>query len=438
MFPLRPSLSLILPFISGLCLLWALPQWKFLAQLEHRLFLFPERFEPGTFFPDRGLLQDLQVTPIRFSHESSPSTALGSYLIDEETLDIIDLSPEKWAYFLQVIRKNSEGLIAITAPLSWTHASELALQTLEHQISETPQLVIGLDAEFNNTSAPLPPFLENSTLPIHHSLFPQLPEIDFITHPPSIKAPLFGISTIQGFVIERDGSELKIPMLVRWGDAILPSTHLAALLTSAQITVQELIVDPSGYLRLGHEGPILKIDPQGRAAFPRTGNNTRSASQILISPEETSPSKILLPANAPEELRLLQTHLTRALAQKPQNLSPYTRWPLALEITLLLLFTLLLQARRLWLTLLSIAALLLISTTLHQWFPSSPLALTLITFTILPRPSLRRSPPHKKEKPLPPSEKPQPSPKKAAKKIPKKSARKKSRKHTRPKKKKRR
>ncbi len=445
---LRPKLPVILPLLLGIGLLWALDQWKPLAKTEHQLFIFPERFETETIFPDRGHLPDFKVTPLKFTGEVA-ECSLNSYLIDDATREIIDLSPEKWAYFLKTIEQNSEGLLVITAPLSWADASELSLETLGHQISKMPDIVIGLDAEFNDTSAELPPFLEDSVISPKTPDLLQIPTIDFLTLPPSIKAPLFGISTVQGFIIETTSTTLKVPMLVRWADSILPSTHLAALIAAHQISPQEVIIDPSGYLRLGLEGSILKIDSQGRASLPNIGNASISASQILIYPEKTSSSKIILPDHAPKFLSLLETHLTRSLAQKPTPLKTYKRWSFPIEIATLILFTLLLQARRLWLTLLGIAAIFLTSVYLNHWFSCTPLALILVTFTILPKPSPKKAAPLEekekaKEQPEKPKEEKKETPpkknpqKKAAKKTAFKATKKTPRKQAQRKKKKRR
>ncbi len=445
MLSLRPKTQFILPLIMGLALLWALPRWKPLAQIEHRLFLFPERFEPETIFPDRHNLQDFKITPLHFGGQATP-LPLSSYLIDQETRDIIDLSPEKWAYFLQVIREKNEGPLIITAPLSWQDATELSLQTLDHQIAKTPQLVIGLDAEFNNTSAPLPHFLKSSLLSERSPPFLNLPQIDFLTHPPSVKASLFGVSTIQGLIIENESTQLKVPMLVSWDGAVLPSTHLAAILASLDLTAQEVIIAPAGYLRLGSEGPIIKIDSRGRAYFPDWGNATRSASQILISPEKNSSGKILILPDSPKHIRLLETHLTQALAQIPKPRKTYRRWPFPLEAAILIGFTFLLQARRLSIILLSIAAILFISTLLKHWFPCTPLALILSAFALIPKSTAKQAPPEQAEKaPASPPEKKSvkaPEPPQTTKKSPKKStqkiAKKAPRKHPTRKKKKRR
>ena len=428
MTSLRPRLHFLLPLISGLALLWALPSWKPLTQLEHTLFLFTERFNPHYILPERGTLNHFQITPLRFIHGITEQP-LATYLIDDETLNIIDLSPEKWAYLLQTIRKNTDDLLVITAPLSWTQASELSLQTLDHQITKTPQLVLGLDAEFNNTSAPLPPFLKNSIISSHSSDLPQLPEIDFLPQPPSVNPPLFGISTIQDLIIEENATQLKIPMLVRWDGAILPSIHLAALIASQKIAPREVIINPSGYLRLGQNGPIIRIDSQGRCTLPNSGNSTHSASQLLLTSQQSRSSKIILPANAPKQHQLLQTHLSQHLSQKPKPLPSYTRWPLPIEIIALTLFTLILQARRLWFTLLALTTLLL-SPTLQHWFPFTPLALTLCCSLILPKPKNRNtnSPPAKKpnqttfskKSPSPTKKTPQKKPRKQGKRKKKK------------------
>ena len=434
MSSLRSKLPVILPLLIGVGLLCGITRWQPLAPiipLEHSLFLFPERFEPDSHFPDHGQLADFQVTPFLFTGEDKPRS-LGSYVIDDETRDIIDLTPDKWAYLLDTIRRQNQGLLIITAPLSWSDASELALKTLDHQISQAPNLVIGLNAEFNHTAAPLPPFLTSSVIATtSDSDFQTLPQIDFLPLPPSINAPLFGISSVQGLPIENSSSKFKIPMLVRWADSILPTTHLAALIAAHQLTPADVIITSSGHLRLGPKGTILKIDHQGRALFPNSGNTTRSASELLITPSTATSSKILLAAQSPDFLALLETHLTQALTQTPSAQTPYTRWPLPMEIAALIILTLIIQTRRLWLIIPVIALLFAGSVFLNHWFLATPSLLLLTTFFLIPRPK----PPLEQKKEDSPEKTPPAKPvetatkhpaKKVATKAPKKASRKKS------------
>jgi len=433
MSSLRPQLLIILPLVLGIGLLYSLTHWKWqtLTSLEHRAFFFPERLETETSFPDHGNEADFKIDLLDFS-PTEDSHHLESYLIDEATREIITHTPER---------------------------------TLDRQIAQTPSIVIGLDAEFNNTKAPLPPFLESSVITNNPLPFLNLPKIDFLTHPPSLKAPLFGISTIQGQIIETSDTDMKVPMLVQWDEHLLPTTHLAALLTAQQVSPTDLIIEPSGHLRLGEKGSILKIDSQGRTKLPNKGNTTSSASQLLTSPQKISLSKILLHPEAPPQLNLLQTHLSQALSQKPSITKTYQRWPLPIEIAALIILTLLIQARRLWLTLLSTLALFLASLYFDHWFLLSPVILLLITFAILPKRRLKPAT-TKEDRPVP-SPSPSPDPKtlpklvkpseaappespfervaqekppkkKTAKKGSKKAAKKTSRKQTKRKKKKRR
>jgi len=396
MSPLRRKLPIILPLLLGGALLCLLTLWKSspLVSLEHRLFFFPERFEPESIFSDHGEKAHFKVELLDFKGEKE-SHSLGSYLLDKETRDIISHTPENWAYLLSSISQSHEGILVIESPLSWTDASELSIQTLDRQIAQKSGIVIGLAAEFNNTGASLPPFLESSVIPADIPDFLDLPQIDFLTHPPSLKAPLFGISNIQGQIIESTAEDIKVPMLVQWGQSILPSTHLAALLRAQQLHPQDLIIDPAGYLRFGQKGSILSIDPQGRSLFPNQGNSSSSAAQILISPDETRSSKILLHPDSPKHLTLLETHLSEALSQKPKLIKTYQRWPLPLEISALIILTLLLQLRRLWLSFLSVAALFTLSVSLGHWFLLSPVILLLITFFALRKPKIKA--PKKKE-----------------------------------------
>lgn len=425
-------------------MLWVMPLWKPLVQFEHLSFIYPERFQEDYIFSERGNPTDYQVTLLDFSG-SPEERSLRSYVVDDKTRDIIDHTPENWAHLIKSIREQSDGLLVISHSLSWPDASELSLQTLNYQISQTPNIVVGLDAEFNNTGAELPPYLENSviTRTSHKSL--NLPVIDVITLPPSVNSPLFGISSIQGLRFSA-GRRIKVPLLVHWGDAILPTTHLAALIAAHQIEPKEIIISPSGHIRLGEEGSILKIEKDGTSLLPNDGYVPSSASEILINPEKVASSKIILSPDSQEFDFLLATQISHALSQKPTSLNTYQRWSFPIEISVLIILTLLLQTRRLILILPGIIALFAVSVYLGHWFLIAPVLLILGTFLLLNKRGPRKTPPPEpaKEKPTPQKTAlakkttPKKSAKKAAKKVAKKAAKKSARKRPRRRKKKRR
>ena len=378
------KLRAVLPLIAGITALFGLPYLAPLVQFEHRLFVYPERFKADTVFPDVGNPADFSITPTSFQG-SDESHSISSYLLDDETRDILgsqELTPTQWAYFLNHIRKGEEGLIVIADSLSWIDAEEIPLRVLEHEIAQTPNLVIGLQAELSGMAAPLPPYLESSVITRFSDSTLKLPTIDQIIRPPSISASLFGISFIKGPQPDHEPGELKVPMLVRWGDNLLPTTHLASLISALQLKPSDVIIDPKGYLLLGESGCILKIDEEGRAVFQEAQKSSQSASLILTKPDLVSASKILLSSGSSKFDSLLATHIPHVLARKTEPIKTYQRWPVSIEISLIILLALILRTRKWRIALLTVIAMLAGSVALSHWVLFLPIATLASTSAI--------------------------------------------------------
>jgi hypothetical protein len=411
MSSLRPKL--ILPLLLGIGMLWVMPLWKSLVQFEHFTFVYLERFQEDHIFSEIENPADFKIKTLDFSG-SDESHLILTYVIDDKTKDILGdpkLTPTQWAYFLTQIREEKEGLLVIATPLSWPQADEISLLTLDHEISQIPNLALGLTATLGTAHADLPPYLTNSTIGKASTTTLKLPQINDIPIPPSVTAPLFGIALDDQFFNEEWQEQLKIPMLVRWDDQILPSLPLASLLAAHQLPPSGLIIDPRGYLRFGRSGTILKIDEEGKATFPQAIPSYSSASNLLTKANPLASSKILVSPATPESIYGLSRHISHALNQKPTPLKTYQRWSLPIEISALLILTLLLQTRLLLLIIPSVAALFAISTYLGHWFLLAPVLLILITFFLL-----KKRPPSKPEKETSPLKqaKEKPAPQKTA------------------------
>jgi hypothetical protein len=211
--------------------------------------------------------------------------------------------------------------------------------------------VVGLQAELLNRPSPLPPELKNSVLPVDLPDGITPPEIDHLSAPPSITAPLFGISGLRGLKIEEKEGALRVPTLLRWGDQLLPSLQLASLLTAANVSPDEIFFEPPGILRLGREGPVLRIDSEGFTWLDDSAATMQSASKLQIYPEQAETIKIIRPDEPPRQSEHLASQLRQGLSQKPETTKRYHRWPLLVEIAFLILPALVLTTRRPWLAL---------------------------------------------------------------------------------------
>ena len=385
---LRPSLSFLLPLIAGVGLLAKLPEIAPLARIELSAFLFPERFQKDHSFVDRSESKKFQLTCLDFTPDPEANLNIKSYLLDQESLDIMGPdggSSIEWAQFLAQTRLDDDRLTVITSSLSWDDASELAILALQEQVDETPSLVIGLQAEFINSEAPLPEYLKPSAIPLEIPAGFVLPEIDHIRRPSSINSNSFGISEIRGLKLESNGDQKLVPMLVRWDTHILPSLTLASLLKSQRLNSADLILEKDGYLRLGSEGVILKLDPKGQAVLPSNEPDQKSASILQIYPEQAETYKIITPSSTPKSTYSLEDHIRQALSQKAVHKRTYKRWPLPFELTLLLIFVSLLHLRRIWSEPFILICVTGASVLAGKWMLLSPLILVIITFHLCPR-----------------------------------------------------
>jgi hypothetical protein len=385
---LRPSLSFLLPLIAGGGLLTKLPEIIPLVHFELASFLFPERFQKDHCFVDQSESNKFKLTSLDFTPDPEANLNIKSYKLDKESLDIMGAdggSTIEWAQFLAQTRLDDDRLTVITSSLSWDDATELAILALQGQVDNTPSLVIGLQAEFINSEAPLPEYLKLSVIPLETPDGFDLPKIDHIRRPPSINSNSFGISEIRGLKLESAEDQTLIPMLVRWDSHILPTLPLASILKSHRLTSADLILEEGGYLRLGAQGIILKLDQKGQAALPTTGREQQSASILQIYPEQAETYKIISPSSAPKSTHSLEAQIKQALSQKPVQKRTYKRWPLPFEVGLLLAFVLLLHLRKTWIEPFMLICMIGGSVLAGKWMLLSPLVLMIITFHFCPR-----------------------------------------------------
>lgn len=385
MFSPRLRFRLLVPILVGVGLLFAVPHLAPLVDLEHRAFYPPERFQPESHYLESEPREDFNLKVHEFGQPPHHPANIGTYRIDEETLDIMGTDkgdPVEWAQLLRQTRLPDDRLIVVTSSLSWPDALEIPLRALQDQIDQTPCLVVGLRGELLNTASPLPPELASSVIPsVPDSL--TLPEIDHLTVPPSITARLFGISEVRGLKIEKRDQLQRLPMLIRWGEHVLPSLQLASLLTMHRLGPADLIIDPAGYLRLGSDGIIIPVDSSGFAFLPSDETPPQSASLLQIYPTRAETTKIIEPDQPPIPARALASQLRALIGPTPEVVKTYRRWSTPIELALLVLPAFLLAGRRWWLYLPVVAVVAATSLAFSGWFLITPPLAILVLHLIL-------------------------------------------------------
>jgi hypothetical protein len=384
---LRQTLQIFLPLVVGIGLLAGLPKIPALVEFEHALFWRPTDPAGQWRYLERGKKEDFEMKVFQRTLTALVRTDT-THQIDPETEDILGkspLEPSNWAYLLSQLTPEKTDLLVITNELSWSDAEEIPIRALQHQISRFPASVIGLDCEKTGDSAPIPDYLHPSMISKFAGYPPDLQEIDRVIAPPSVKSTYFGVSSIRGLKIEQGNRIIKIPLLVRWADQILPSVELASLLATFKIKPSELVIDHKGFIRLNRNGPIfLKIDEQGFSEVHSRGNHLASASEFLTSPPDFRDASIIIASQeAPIRLKNLAGTFSE-MAMSGQHLeTTIRRWPLIIEASFLIILVLSFTTRRLLPALLLIAIGYLVSTFFSsQWFILSPMITLLIAYFI--------------------------------------------------------
>jgi hypothetical protein len=125
---LRPPLSFLLPLIAGGGLLTKLPEIAALARIELSSFLFPERFQKDYSFVDRSESKKFQLTCLDFTPDPEANLNIKSYLLDQESLDIMGpdgAAPSNGHNFslkhdlMMIVLPSSLRLSLGTMPPSW-------------------------------------------------------------------------------------------------------------------------------------------------------------------------------------------------------------------------------------------------------------------------------------------------------------------------------
>lgn len=391
----------LLSLTLAIAVLWAVPKIPLLLKVEHALFFHPETFTKENKLTEHGTLTDFEIKVLE-THQAEEQLALATYNLDSETQEILGsetTTPTQWAYLLSNIRKNKGDLITITTPLSWLDAQELPLRALEQEITALAPLALNLQANNQNTGNPLPNYLEPSVIAeiAEHHL--DLPKLDHILTPPSITSSFFGLTPEEDHTSTNTGKTIQVQLLYRWDKHILPSLHLATLLVTHQLTPADLHLEyqgPSAHLRLGKTGAIIPLDQQGRATFTNGGTSSKSTLNLLTRKTPFQQSIILIDPSTPTYLAQLSSHHADIWPQRSSIHKTYTRWPIPIELALLVILAIALQTR----PLLHFAPLLFITLiaahiTSHWLLLSPILTLILARFLqarILPRLKKSRQP----------------------------------------------
>lgn len=215
----------------------------------------------------------------------------------EKIFDSNPLSPSDCAVLLDALKKSGGGKVMIAAPLAWQSADPFALEALEQVMAGLPGCVTSAAVGRGAQEEALPPALRRASVPVAR------------VGGTTATLPMVNRLTIEGNILGREKtwagfsdieSETKVPgrscLLARWGDRVIFSSSLLAVLLREGVLPEDLVIEPGQAIHSPRTGHWWEIDLYGRGKeIPALAVPADLQAEQLIRPE-------------PEDLAKLQTH----------------------------------------------------------------------------------------------------------------------------------
>ncbi len=229
----------------------------------------------------------------------APSLAQIFALTDDpdRVFESIPLSPVDWAVTLRRIQAKGIKHLAILPQMSWPEPSEITISSLEASLAPFSSVTLGLDLSQKYEETPPPKWLQESLLKpaqIQGDLS-RLLQVNHIETPPATTS-LSNIS--YGFVaLENRNLEdpfAPFPLLVRWGDALVPSFPLMARMKELGLSPAEIKGTLGEILTLGDSGITMPLDLNGcypQVAPPRNLLPPLALESLILSDDEQYPTQ---------------------------------------------------------------------------------------------------------------------------------------------------
>jgi len=386
-----PLSTFCLPVLAGLLMAWGIVYLPFLIKLEHAAFIYPEKISTdqthNSLRYSPGDLKDFTIEATQLASKYNPGSGQNSYLLDEETTDLLgasSLTAANWTFIVNSLVEKGVKHLFISQELSWENPDELTLRALEYELSQLDSFAVGINLQQGAIAQELPPFLEGSIIPSSNQSLVDLPEVNQINLHPSVSAQIYGFNQLDQAAYDEDEHYSYIPLLAHWGNHLLPSLELASILTRNKIAPANVIFRHGLFLQLGENGLIIPIDKHGRTKIPRKPESkSPSASSLLVPTKHTFSLVSLASPEAPFHLKQLpysHYHLANLVKESTNR---YARLPLWKETAFLIIFVLILHRRKWWLTAAAALAYFAFPFTSGEWLLFSPPITAALAFTIL-------------------------------------------------------
>lgn len=211
-------------------------------------------------------------------------------------------------------------MAATAAVLAWENPDPVGLAALEKSLGRFESLVMAAPLSRGTIASPLPPAFRRASIPLTsiHGDASSLPVVNRIPVPGVI---LGGENSLAGFsVLESEASEGPQPLLARWDDRVVFGFPLLAVLQRLKLSLADVEVWPGDCLKLGPDGPVVRIDRYGRLTAtlkPISGTTEISAEALIDGSDELFPKQ----ADGPVILRDDRSAVEPATRAFSQNLA---------------------------------------------------------------------------------------------------------------------
>jgi len=207
------------------------------------------------------------------------------------------LSPSDTAVLLDALKKSGVASVMIGAPLAWSTPDPFALDALELVMAGFSSCVTSARVGRGAEPEPMPAAFVRASLPMTRVIgsSASLPVVNRVT----VTGTFLGKeNTWAGFsAMESESPAAHRPWLIaRWGDRIVFSSALLAVLVREEIRPEELVIEPGQMIQSPRTGHGWQIDPYGRGVLSESsGSGPDLQAPQLIRPD-------------PSDLALLQKH----------------------------------------------------------------------------------------------------------------------------------
>jgi hypothetical protein len=296
-----PFLSRLLPVISASVTLWALilavpvmMRWE--RGIQH--------IAGKLFYPSYKRISGAETHDEPFSmmrlYEVAPIDKPFVVAIGEDAENVFDSnppSPSDCAVLLDAMKKEGVGKVMIATPLAWQSADPFALEALEMVVAQVPGCVTSAALGRGAREESMPPALWRASVPVARVVGSSatLPVVNRL----AIEGNFLGRETTWAGFSEIE-SEIKVSgqfcLIARWGDRVIFSSSLLAVLLREDVHPEELVIEPGQAIYSPRTGHWWEIDVYGRGKeIPSMATAPDLQAAQLIRPE-------------PEHLRQLRSH----------------------------------------------------------------------------------------------------------------------------------